>query len=261
MSVASSPLIISDADNTLWDTDAVFATAQLQLLAEVEDEVGKALKATDRLGWVREIDQTLAESHPHGLRYPPHLLVRGIAKSLLNRSIDSSSPWEQGIAQAFSERVRRTRPTLRDGVREGLQLLREHDAKIVALTEGPYAVCVDRMAYHDLTTFFTATMSAWKSPTLFLRLVSLMNMSPNRAVVIGDQLDRDIVFAREAGIAAVYFPGGFAPRWTTAYDPESANAKVNSYSEAALAAVRAIESSEDSAAPGIDDDKNPLRRE
>lgn len=37
--------------------------------------------------------------------------------------------------------------------------------------------------------------------------------------MIGDQLDRDIVPAKEAGLTTIYFPGGFQPKWqSTEYE-------------------------------------------
>ena len=70
--------IFIDADNTLWDTDTVFADAQLGLLGQVERASGRKAAVEDRLALIRSVDQALAERHHAGLRYPPHLLARGI---------------------------------------------------------------------------------------------------------------------------------------------------------------------------------------
>jgi ribonucleotide monophosphatase NagD (HAD superfamily) len=40
-----------------------------------------------------------------------------------------------------------------------------------------------------------------------------LNESNNPAIVIGDQLDRDIAPAKQAGLITVFFPGGFRPKW------------------------------------------------
>ena len=48
--------VFVDADNTLWDTDQVFADAQLGLLSAVETATGVACQVSDRLGYVRAID-------------------------------------------------------------------------------------------------------------------------------------------------------------------------------------------------------------
>ncbi len=66
--------LFADADNMLWDTNAVFGAAQLSLarnvadlsprpgLLDVEDEAALRL--------VRVLDQRLAVNHELGLRYP-----------------------------------------------------------------------------------------------------------------------------------------------------------------------------------------------
>ena len=75
-------VVFVDADNTLWDTNAVYAEAQLALLADVEHRVEQQGPAQDRLAWLRAIDQALAERHHAGLRYPPRLLAKATALAL-----------------------------------------------------------------------------------------------------------------------------------------------------------------------------------
>jgi putative hydrolase of the HAD superfamily len=76
-------VLFVDADNTLWDTDGIFATAQLNLLTAVETAIGFPIFVANRLAFVRQIDQALAELHHRGLRYPPRLLAAAVAR--LNR--------------------------------------------------------------------------------------------------------------------------------------------------------------------------------
>ena len=52
--------IYTDADNTLWDTDAVFREAQLGLLNDVENLSERSLSRSDRLEFLREYDQAIA---------------------------------------------------------------------------------------------------------------------------------------------------------------------------------------------------------
>lgn len=78
-------VVFIDADNTLWDTNRVYADAQLSLLTDVERASGRRAKVDNRLGWLREIDQALAERHHAGLRYPPRLLAKAVALALIWR--------------------------------------------------------------------------------------------------------------------------------------------------------------------------------
>src|SRR5438874_137351 len=71
----SDIVILADADNTLWDTDAVFAEAQIKLLSVVEQLTGLSCRNSQRLRYVRSYDQALASRHHLHLRYPPQMLV------------------------------------------------------------------------------------------------------------------------------------------------------------------------------------------
>jgi putative hydrolase of the HAD superfamily len=130
--------VFVDADNTLWDTDAVFAHAQIQLLSEVESAVGINSTANDRLAFIRALDQQLAEHHHHGLRYPPRLLARAAALALAGFSAGRAarSAWLGELKLPFGEEVAAAveqsyiasvppPPALRPGVIEGLDRLLE----------------------------------------------------------------------------------------------------------------------------------------
>jgi putative hydrolase of the HAD superfamily len=79
---AVKTVVFIDADNTLWDTNRVYADAQLALLADVEIATGFRAPEIDKLDWLRAIDQLLAEKHHAGLRYPPRLLAKAVALAL-----------------------------------------------------------------------------------------------------------------------------------------------------------------------------------
>ena len=49
-------VVLVDADNTLWDTDAVFREAQLLVLSLVEAQTQSTCKAPDRLAFIRAYD-------------------------------------------------------------------------------------------------------------------------------------------------------------------------------------------------------------
>lgn len=222
--------VFVDADNTLWDTDAVFAAAQLALLEAVERATARRTEVTDRLGFVRAIDQAIAERHHARLRYPPRLLVRA-AELVLNgaQTEDAArSAWRGGasyavpedaaeeIEQGFFAALART-PDLRPGVAAGLASLVEADCLLLIVTEGAKAKIertAERLAVAD---FFDRIIEGPKAPALYRRILSFTG-APPRAFMVGDQLDRDIAPARVAGLGTIYYPGGFQPRWTPAID-------------------------------------------
>ena len=89
--VSDIAIVFVDADNTLWDTNAVYAEAQLAMLTTVEQCVGRLLLVQDRLDWLRAIDQALAERHHAGLRYPPRLLAQATALALTGHKASTAA--------------------------------------------------------------------------------------------------------------------------------------------------------------------------
>jgi len=153
MPADSSPAtVFVDADNTLWDTDAVFARAQLGLLASIEQATGSGSIAVERLPFIREIDQQLAQRHHNGLRYPPRLLARAAAFALMGfpAARAAKAAWlgeirapldetlEARLEQAFFAEISAP-PELRPGVIEGLDSLLESCCAVLIVTESAQA--------------------------------------------------------------------------------------------------------------------------
>lgn len=215
--------IFVDADNTLWDTDRVFAEAQLQMLAEVEQVVGRAAPI-ERLRFLREFDQKLAERHHKGLRYPPRLLVQALALALSGTApgkavnaalIEGARPIDERDAAAIEERFLRgisQTPPLRTGVVDGLDALHAAGCLVLILTEGSSEQVRSTAEATGLIGHFDRIIEAPKQSRLYERVMRLTG-APQRAFMVGDQLDRDIAPAKRAGLVTIYFPGGFAPRW------------------------------------------------
>ncbi|MER9947352.1 HAD family hydrolase [Mesorhizobium sp. M0047] len=217
--------VFIDADNTLWDTDAVFAGAQLALLRAVESRVGIVTPQADRLLFVRAIDQALAERHHAGLRYPPRLLVR--ATELALRGVQANDAaravWNGGkdyllsdgdlaaIEERFFGDLAKP-PRIRQGVAEGLSQLKDSGCLLLMVTEGAKAKVERNADVLELTRFFDRIIEGRKTPDFYRRMLSLTG-APARAFMIGDQLDRDIAPAKAVGLETIYFPGGFQPRW------------------------------------------------
>ena len=139
-----------DADNTLWDTDRVFADAHLGLLAKIEKTTKlRSVTGPDRLAFVRAVDQALAERHHDGLRYPPRLLAQALGEALDGLTaeraarralLDGSAavvPREAAAEaeQAFFAALGRG-PAVRPGVAETLPLLHAAGHQLFVVTEG-----------------------------------------------------------------------------------------------------------------------------
>jgi putative hydrolase of the HAD superfamily len=237
-------VVFVDADNTLWDTDGVFAKAQLQLLADVELLANRNVPER-RLEYIRAVDQILAEEHHLGLRYPPRFLIGATFQALLGSPLDKSltNIWKvfprnselndetvSRIEHSFIENVR-VIPSLLPGVRTGLARLSRAGVQTLVVSEGDRARVAQRLAVHELSPYVDRIIEAPKHPRLFTRVLRLAG-SPQRAWMIGDQLSRDIRPAQSAGLMTIYIPGNFQPRWELKQDSIHPDHKAVSFDQA-----------------------------
>lgn len=233
--------IFVDADNTLWDTDGVFARAQLDLLDKIEAAAGRSAPA-ERLAFIRRFDQGLAQQHHKRLRYPPRLLVQATALGLGGAPSDKAVraallggahpvPEQQALSfeRDFLEAIGRT-PPLRPGVIEGLDALRAAGCLVLVLTEGSLERVRRTAEVAGLTGHFDRIIESPKQPSLYARIRRLTG-APERAYMIGDQLDRDIAPAKAAGLTTIYFPGGFQPRWTPREEEIGPDFRIDSFAQ------------------------------
>ncbi|MBO9669573.1 MAG: HAD family hydrolase [Sphingobium sp.] len=236
--------VFVDADNTLWDTDGVFAAAQLNLLAAVEVATSLQSQEADRLAFVRAADQGIAERHHAGLRYPPRLLIAALADALHGENVARAArlaltgSGKARIAEDVMASIEAAYfgdlgcpPAIRPGVEAGLLTLEAAGCTVLIVTEAARAK-VERTAERlGLGAHFTRIVEGIKRPDLYRRILRLTG-TPG-AFMVGDQLDRDIAPAKAAGLETIYFPGGFQPRWTPAVDMVRPDHVVSSFAEAA----------------------------
>ena len=231
--------VYTDADNTLWDTNALFAEAQLGLLGDAEKLCGTCRPASGRLEFVRAFDQAIAANHHQRLRYPPALLLRALCDGLkgaspevaaqraLSKGAVSAGNDAQAL-QSYADAISGVPPIL-EGVREGLLLARQHHVPVYVVSEGPLEIVRARLLAHNINRLTTGALSAEKTRELYARLKQ--RAEPHRAVMIGDQPDRDIRLAHGAGLLAVLVQGSFQPNWLDSLDARFADTVVGSFHE------------------------------
>lgn len=177
--------LFADADNTLWDTDKVFSEAQLSLLGSIESVTSQKAPTQDRLAFVRELDQFIAEKHHARLRYPPRLLVRAVALALAGATpqVAAKMAWsntsknltaidpilEEKIEQQFFRDLK-SLPQLREGVAQGLPELSILGCRIVVFTEGSREKCDLVLRHYDLRQYFDQIFEGPKNLETFRRL-------------------------------------------------------------------------------------------
>jgi putative hydrolase of the HAD superfamily len=239
------PLILCDADNTLWDTDAVYASAQLRLLAQVEGAAGGRAEgnATSRLAFVRGVDQALAARHPDHLAYPPRLLaialrlrVLGVSAPIAAESaIDGALAMPRELDGPVSEFVvaLRAQPVLREGVAEGLPMLSSARWPPVVVTESREGRCRELLRGFSLEAHVADVVELVKNTESYRGLSREFGSLPGERIMVGDQLDRDIRFAKQAGFTTVYFRGNFSPEWSRTADLANVDFEISSFVEVA----------------------------
>ena len=238
--------IYTDADNTLWDTNAVFAEAQLALLNLAEDLSGVHHPINSRVEFVREVDQAIAARHHARLRYPPALLLRALRERLGGLSPEAAAQrvLAQGSVPTESEttglcaysRILSRVPPLLPGVRDGLELASKQGMPVYVITEGPIELVRTRLQRLELAALTTGALSAAKTPGLFARLKQ--RAAPHSALMIGDQPDRDIRFAHEAGLKTILVIGSFRPRWAQLAETDLADSMVDNFLDAIKQAIQ-----------------------
>ncbi len=227
-------IIIFDADNTLWDTNAIFQEAQFAILKDFQD-AGWLTNFQSRLGELRRIDNLLMQRHRKNeysfddlvialsLFYNQNLsedIAVSLALERRGESLDSSTLAVVTKAkQKFFQKLEGI-PNLLPGVQEVLNILYEHRLRnrnlaTVLFSEGKAERLDPVMLTHNFKekSYFDEIVIGQKSPESFKKAAQTVSFENEGnapiVVVVGDSLKRDIQPANEAGFVTVYIPGGF----------------------------------------------------
>lgn len=245
-------VVLVDADNTLWDTDAVFRDAQLLLVARVEAVVGRISPAADRLDFIRAYDQALAQRHHLHLRYPPQLLVRSVgaglagvpphaaAQDAIAGKLSTSDPLNQACIESIVSdylHALSQAPMLLPTVAEGVRTAKEAGLRLYVMTEGRIDKQKRILELHCLQAFFEGIWELTKEQAQFDRV--RIRFAGCRVFVIGDQPDRDIVPAKAAGCSTVLVPSRFKPSWHSSAAYEAADHVATDFCEGIRWCVKA----------------------
>lgn len=235
-----------DADNTLYNTTKVFARAQLGMLERAEAQAGTTAGVAEdkRLSYVREVSEHIAELDHRDLKYPPSYLHRALVYRLSGATAENAAKLAHrenelehdpdGHAAWFWSQINTSIPELRSGVREGLDALLAENATLVVLTESPQDRCEKILKHHNLLDKFGGgVVEARKTPELYKSLKKLNGNKHTPVYMVGDQLDRDIGFAKQAGFITIHFPGGFNPKWQPGNDTVTPCHTITSFDEVA----------------------------
>lgn len=251
-------VIVFDADNTLWDTNAVFTQAQLELLRVFEQE-GLLRSPEQELRNLRQIDHHLI-SHSENFEYDFVTLARALAhyygeiattEQAVNRALRQDEDIPTGdedlierSREAFEKALKRA-PPLDENVVELLNTLRDSssaesqimlfmfsDGKPDRLKRILKAHQLDKGVFDDIVIDkkSVASFAALKHSAQ-RRISTVAEQSPILFVMIGDSLQRDIAFANQAGFTTVYKPADFLGNETPSNHNEKPDFRIDSLAE------------------------------
>lgn len=231
-------VIIFDADNTLWDTNAVFRQAQLDML-RVFGRAGLLADEEHQLGVLRAVDRELI-SQLRRFEYDFRVLSTALAiyysgvssiEEAVRRTVRLGSdalsssllPLVEEAYQSFEEGLRAIPPLFPDteATLTAVHASKADDCEVAVLvfSDGNPSR-LDRILHaHNIRSrrIFDEIIIGTKSAESFeeAKLSGLRHL-PNRGepsqttfVMIGDSLQRDVKFGNQAGFITVYKPADF----------------------------------------------------
>ena len=231
---SESAALVFDADNTLWDTNAVFRKAQLEIL-RVFAKRGLIKEPESELDNLRLIDKALANL-AQDFEYRPIMLPVALDHYYSrNVSIDEAAAWalQQGSRYAqgfvrsscdsFSKALEQIPPMFEDAEEVLIKLQDSRSSgspiALVMFSEGKARRLERILEAHHLRNrkVFDEIVIQKKSLDSFChvremahRHLSSVNEYPETLfVMIGDSLQRDIVLANRTGFVTVYKPTVF----------------------------------------------------
>lgn len=110
---------------------------------------------------------------------------------------------------------------------------------VFIVTEGSEGSALRSINHHGLLPFIAGVIETTKSADAFRTIASRHRGDAEVMFSVGDQLDRDVVFAQKAGFKTIYFPGGFTPAWLPAVSEAKPDYQIVSFDEVVELALAA----------------------
>lgn len=222
-------LVIFDGDNTLWDTNEVFANAQRRMLEGLRVAGFQADPDRDfRL--LRELDDILIahfRTHRYEPRYLAYALIRHAragADALDEAALagfDAESEELKRIAIELGERLKedvQAIPRMFPGTTEALNAIRLKGSNVLVLYSDASPRRLDAISSHyNMPALFDLVVQGDKSDDGWARVLESGRREiferfgevECRVYVVGDLLTYDIRPANRLGAVTIYKPGGY----------------------------------------------------
>lgn len=253
-------VLVFDADNTLWDTDAVFRRAQLDLV-RLFVEAGYLSDEESQLEILRTVDRELIKQsgcfeydfgllseamaqHCSGASTIEEAVHRALQRRSENLQPELLALIEEG-SRTFEEGLRRIPPLYPDAASVLSSLRASHSTNVHIVTllfsEGHPARLERILRAHEIRerSIFDEIIIGAKSVESF-KAAKLIGQKylPRRQVdtetlfiMTGDSLLRDIKFGNQTGFITIYKPASFLGRETPREKDEQPHKVIRSLSE------------------------------
>lgn len=227
-------VIIIDGDNTLWDTNAIFTEAQMNILEELKNE-GLDIDPETEFHTLRSFDDMLVKKYR---QYEYDFRVLALALYLFYNNWDQEKAIEgafeafergirikgKGIARkcynAFKKKMQKFPPLFND-VKKTLAFLKDKLGNVLILISEGDKDRIRRVIRHlNIGIYFDYVIGGTKSVKKYREAASkgleifhkrYPNILAPKTVVVGDLLDRDILLGNKIGAITVHKPGGYKP--------------------------------------------------
>ena len=247
-------ILIVDGDNTLWDTNAVFENAQLNMLRNLVKE-NLNIDPETEFSRLREFDDILVKyynKHEYDfsvLALSLYLFYKGLERDkAIQRACEAfekkldieGMDFAIKCGNKFKEELRKFPPVFKD-IKKTLETLKQHNCVIILSSEGDKERVRRIIKYYSMERYFDHILNGRKSVEQFKEARKIgkqiwhvrypEDKKTPKIIVIGDLLDRDIQFGNLIGAITVYKPGGYKGQQTPRNENEKPNYEIKEMHE------------------------------
>jgi HAD superfamily hydrolase (TIGR01662 family) len=209
--------VLFDLDNTLWhfndappprELAALFAP-RIQAMVEGWGQQASIDYAELDLLLLEAEESALIRTMAADYREPD--MEQVVVRELEHHGVTATREQARELRLAMWPDPTVLQPRLFDDVLETLEALRSRGLLLAAVTNRSHgaAVLAEELAHHGINDAFDAVVVAadigWRKPhpAMVEHALAELQVSAERAVMIGDRVDRDIQAARAAGVTSV----------------------------------------------------------
>lgn len=145
----------------------------------------------------------------HGYRHPDR--IESIISTLATYGVVASRQQAQQVRDTLNFDIRILRPRLFEGVLDTIEALRLRGTRLATVTNRSHSAeqIRDELHYHNLAHHFDEVLTAgdigWLKPhpAIVYAALEALDVSPDRALMVGDDPRRDIAASNAAGVTSV----------------------------------------------------------